>query len=272
MLREELVATLEEALRLQQRLVSDARDVGVPVPELVAQVSVLERLDDRRDELINELRRTASASVRGTRPGLSIREVVLETLDELRWPQNAGFLEEYLWATRQLQIDSRAFAPLRRDERRAWQRAPGARDAYITPALNADGSPNPRWLTSSAWALERRVVASAHTEELFDLQKILALAGRQGTAAANDARPRRPTDALLERYAHEILEIEPLPAAASTAETRAWRARVRRRANELTGQVRSDDDPHRKQIADKLADMPETERIWGVRGHEKLGR
>ena len=53
-----------------------------------------------------------------------------------RWPQNAGFLEGYLWATRQLQLDSRAFAPLRRDEQRAWQRAPGARDAYIQVVLD----------------------------------------------------------------------------------------------------------------------------------------
>jgi len=46
-----------------------------------------------------------------------------------RWPQNAGFLEEYLLAKHQLQLDSRAFAPLRRDERNAWDRAPGAREA-----------------------------------------------------------------------------------------------------------------------------------------------
>src|SRR5437773_3931319 len=98
--RDELVTTLEEALHLQHQLVNAARDDGVPIADLVAQVSVLERLDDRRDELISQLRRTASAGIRATRPGPPIREVVLDILAELRWPQNAGFLEEYLWAKR----------------------------------------------------------------------------------------------------------------------------------------------------------------------------
>ena len=64
--RDELAATLQETLRLQQRLVDDVRDEAVPVADLVAQVTVLERLDDRRDQLIGQLRRTASA---GMRPG-----------------------------------------------------------------------------------------------------------------------------------------------------------------------------------------------------------
>jgi hypothetical protein len=65
--RDELAATLEETLQLQQRLVDDVRDEGVPVADLVAQVSVLERLDDRRDRLMGELRRTASPGMRPAR-------------------------------------------------------------------------------------------------------------------------------------------------------------------------------------------------------------
>ena len=158
--RDELVAALEETLSLARRLATDARDGEVPVAELVAQASMLGRLDRRRENLIGQLRREACADVRAARPGLPVRAVVLAALDELGWPQNARFLEEYLWAKRELQVDSRAFASLRRDELRAWQRAPGARPAYIVPALNPDGSANPRWLTNSAWDLSRRVVAS----------------------------------------------------------------------------------------------------------------
>ncbi len=159
--RDDLAVTLEETLKLARRLAEDARDTDVPVAELVAQATMLGRLDQQREELIGQLRRTASAGLRATTPGPPIREVVLEALDELGWPQNARFLEEYLWAKRQLQLDSRAFASLRRDELRAWRRSPGARSAYIVPALNPDGSANPRWLTSSAWDLPRRVIASA---------------------------------------------------------------------------------------------------------------
>lgn len=259
--RGQLVEALEEALRLQERLVAEARDPAVSAAELVAQVSVLERLDDRRDKLLGALREEAKAGQRAARSGPSVREVVLAALDEMRWPQNAGFVEEYLWATRQVQLDSRAVAPLRRDERRAWQRAPGARKAYVAPALDPGGSANPRWVTSTAWDLDRRVVASGHSAGLFDLYKIFALAGRPGTS--DDARPRKPVDALLEEYAEQLLDIEPPPVSADAEEAAAWRARVRRRANVRIGEVRAQDEPRRKEIAAELASLPEGERFWG---------
>ena len=262
-IRDELAATLEETLRLQQRLVDDVRDDKVDVADLVAQVSVLERLDDQRDHLIGQLRRTASAGMRPSRTSQPVREILLETLADFRWPQNAGFLEEYLLAKHQLQLDSRAFAPLRRDERNAWDRAPGARDAYIAPALKPDGSANPRWITRSDWELDRRIVATARTERLFDLYKIYVLAGRPGSAEASYLGPRRPVDALLEKYAQDTLDTEPPSASASDSEFRAWRAHVRDRVGSAIGEVRRDDEPDRKQLARQLADLPDRERIWG---------
>jgi hypothetical protein len=260
--REQLVETLEEQLRLQRKLVAAARNPRVAAPELVAQVSVLERLDERRDELIAELRRDASADMRAYRRSRPVRELVLEALTEFRWPQNAKFVQEYLWAARQLQLESRALAPLRRDEQRSWERAPGAREAYVAPALHEDGTANPRWLTSSAWDLERRIVASEQTESLIDLQKILTLTWRPGTGG-DVIRPRRATDTMLESYAEEVLGIEPLPPSASTSEARSWRLHVRATADKLIGELRSLDDPRRRRIADQLADLPEEQRIWG---------
>jgi hypothetical protein len=252
--RDELIATLEQTRRLAQRLVDDARDDEVPVADLVAQATMLGRLDQRRDELIGQLRSTASAGLRATTPGLPIREVVLQALSELGWPQNAGFLEEYLWAKRQLQLRSRAFASLRRDERRAWQRAPGARAAYVVPALNPDGSANPRWLTSSAWDLERRVIASPDTERLLDLWKISALRVRGS---------RGPLGTLLERYAAQILAIEPPPVSATMTQTQAWRAHVGAHATALIGRIRTHDDPDRARIARRLARFSEDDQVWG---------
>jgi hypothetical protein len=261
--RDELAATLEETLRLQRRLVDDVRDEAVPVADLVAQVTVLERLDDRRDRLIDQLRRTASAGMRPARTSPPVREVLLETLAHFRWPQNSGFLEEYLLARHQLQLDSRAFAPLRRDERNAWDRAPGAREAYIAPALKPDGSANPRWITRSDWDLERRIVATPRTERLFDLYKIYVLAGRPGSAEASYRGPRSPVDALLEKYAQDILDTEPPLASASDDEFATWRTQARERAGTLIGEIRRDDEPNRKQIARQLADLPDRERVWG---------
>jgi hypothetical protein len=258
--RDDLAAALEETLRLARQLAEDARDVDVPVAELVAQATMLGRLDQRREELIGQLRRTASAGLRATTPGPPIREVVLGALDELGWPQNARFLEEYLWARRQLQLDSRAFASLRRDELRAWQRAPGARPAYIVPALNPDGSANPRWLTSSAWELPRRVIASAETERVFDLQKIIAL---------NVRGSRGPLGTLLERYVARILAIEPPAVSASATATRAWRGHVRSHTAELIAVLRSRDDRDRERLAARLAELAEQERLWGTTPREQ---
>jgi hypothetical protein len=261
--RGELVSTLEAALRLQHQLVEDARDEGVPVAELVAQVTVLERLDDRRDELIGQLRRTASAGMRPARTSPPVREILLETLAHFRWPQNAGFLEEYLLARHQLQLDSRAFAPLRRDERKAWDRAPGAREAYIAPALTPDGAANPRWITRSDWDIDRRIVATPRTERLFDLYKIYVLAGRPGSAEASLRGHRGPIDAFLEKYATDILDIEPPPVSASADEITAWRDSTRERVGTLIGEIRRNDEPDRKQIARQLANLNDRERIWG---------
>jgi hypothetical protein len=198
--RDELVATLEEMTQLHARLTEDARNTAIPVTDLIAQISALERLDDRRDQLVAALRRETSADTRAARPMTSIRETVLDVLSELGWPQNTGFLEEFLWTTRQLHVESRAFSPLRRDEQRAWIRTSGIRPAYVAPALNPDGTPNPRWITSSAWDLERRVVASELTEQLFDLQKLLALARHAGDD--HDSRQRRPVDTRQALLAH----------------------------------------------------------------------
>jgi hypothetical protein len=255
--RDELVVALEETLQLAQRLAADARNDKVPVAELVAQASMLGRLDEHREELIGQLRRAASAGRRASRPGPPIRAVVLGALDELGWPQNARFLEEYLWAKRELQLDSRAFASLRRDELRAWRRAPKARSAYIVPALNPDGSANPRWLTSSAWDLSRRVVASAESERLFDLQKIHALPTVHGS--------RGPLGTLLERYVARILAIDPPPVSASIAAINAWRGHVREHTAGLIEAIRTHDDPDRDRVATELAGLPADYLVWGRR-------
>ena len=251
--RDELVATLEQTQRLVRRLADHARDHGVPVADLVAQATMLQRLEQRREELIGQLRRGASAGIRAAAPVPPIREVVLQALGELEWPQNAGFLEEYLWAKRQLQLESRAFASLRRDERRAWLRAPSSR-AYVVPALNPDGSANPRWLTSSAWELDRRVIASAQTERLLDLRKISALRVRGS---------RGPLSTLLERYAEQILAIEPPPVSATAAQTRAWRTHVHAHATALIKQIGARDGPLRRGAARRLAGLSEHDRVWG---------
>ena len=82
-------------------------------------------------------------------------------------------------------------------------------------------------------------------------------------AEASYLGPHTPVDALLEKYAQDILDTEPPPASASDEEFRAWRAQVRERVGIAIGEIRREDEPDRNQIARQLADLPDRERIWG---------
>jgi hypothetical protein len=98
------------------------------------------------------------------------------------------------------------------------------------------------------------VIASPDTERLLDLRKIAALRVRGS---------RGPLGTLLERYAGQILAIEPPPVSATLAQTRAWRARVHAHATALTEQIHAADDPRRERIARHLSGLPEHDRVWG---------
>lgn len=106
-------------------------------------------------------------------------------------------------------------------------------------------------------------MATPRTERLFHLYKIYVLAGRPGSAEASLRGHRGPTDALLEKYAKDILEIEPPSPSASADEFTAWRDSARERAGTLIGEIRRDDKPHCKQIARQLTKLDDRERIWG---------
>lgn len=70
-------------------------------------------------------------------------------------------------------------------------------------------------------------------------------------------------DALLEKYAMEILQTEPLPVSASADQIRAWRDRVREHARGCIGELRRQDEPEREEIARHLEKLPDHTRLWG---------
>jgi hypothetical protein len=73
-----------------------------------------------------------------------------------------------------------------------------------------------------------------------------------------------PLGPLLERYVARILAIEPPPVSASVAATRAWRSHVRSHTVALIDAIRSRDDEDRGQIAARLAQLPDRDRVWGI--------
>jgi hypothetical protein len=114
------------------------------------------------------------------------------------------------------------------------------------------------------------VIASPRTERLLDLQKVAALhalerhrPGKQRQEKQGRGGARGPLGTLLERYAWQVLGLEPPPVSASAATTRAWCDRVRSKADTEISEIRADDDTQRQRIARKLSRLSPSERAWG---------
>src|SRR3954451_13733682 len=108
-LREKLDAMREVAGELLVRL--DADDVSPA--EIVGMLEALAQLDRDRAELLRHYRSVAAARLR-REAELSIRQYVLEALDEVGTPQAVGFLEDYLYASKLVEFKSRGVGALRR--------------------------------------------------------------------------------------------------------------------------------------------------------------
>lgn len=68
---------------------------------------------------------------------------------------------------------------------------------------------------------------------------------------------------MLAQHAKKILGTDPPPVDASADDIGAWREQVRDHAGTLIGEIRRDDEPHRKRLTRKLAKLPEQDQIWG---------
>lgn len=244
-------------------LVSSAADPSVPAARLAYWAEWLERLDDRRDELIRALREEAT-EVRKRDEERSVRQFVLRALDELDSPQNAGFLREYVWARYEVDLDTRGFGALRRDERRSWSRNPGHRRAYIVPTLDAEGRPLARWMARSDWPLERRITIPGEGERLLDLQKIRSLAMARAASEQQD-EPGDPLGLLIEKYARDILAYRPVMDD-DTARREARIAELRESADREFADLAAWVSDAQQAAAARLANRTDEERLWGISG------
>ena len=94
----------------------------------------------------------------------------------------------------------------------AFLQLPGNSQNLAAPLRNLQAPGETRSFRQSPG---RRIAATPRTERLFDLYKIYVLAGRPGSAEASYVGPRSPVDALPEKYARDILDIDSLRASAS---------------------------------------------------------
>src|SRR4051812_17456975 len=93
------------------------------------------------------------------RDGVPARERLLAGLGLLNSPSEVRTVVIAAEAATGVRPQGRQVASLRRSERSSWDSRPGARPAYVVPALNRRGfEPLRGWITSSEWSLEDRIL------------------------------------------------------------------------------------------------------------------
>ena len=130
----------------------------------------------------------------------SVRQVVLRALDFVGAPQPAWFLQEFVWARDRIDLKTRRFGSLRRDEFRAWRRRPGHRLAYVIPALDSEGHAVASLMARSDWPLGDRLVVEG-------ARRMYMLKGLEGVFRAikesRESKSRDSYGSLVERCASE---------------------------------------------------------------------
>jgi hypothetical protein len=236
-------------------------------PDLVEVVGLLESLalvDDRRQRLLDELRKEAS-SLRRREEDKSVRQLVLRALDELGMPQTPGFLEDYLYGTQLVEVKSRGMGSLRRDEYRAWDRLrERPRLAYVVPCLDDRGDPVPSWMGRSDWPLARRIVVDG-AEELWRLRGVAALAEAYRSA---EGAARSLFVPMIERHAREAFGDEVVAPELAEDSIDGLASAVQSRESAVAGRVTESQE----RVAARLKDLDEGRLFWGLRPPGATGR
>ena len=256
-LRAELDTVLTSERVALDRLIAQVVDPAVDPVALVGAAESHERFERIRSRLVKELQGVASES-RRREEERSTRQFVLRALETIGCPQNAGFLEEYVWASERVSLNTRGFGALRRDERRAWGRHPGQRLAYIVPCLDAEARPLAKWMARSDWPLQVRIVVEG-AGGLFELKRLACLleAERRGDAG-NGYDPFFP---LIEKYGESILDWE--PARVMERQRGAWLAELNAEVNARLARLALPVERAQSAAAETLEALPEDDKLWG---------
>lgn len=222
----------------------------------------INRLAAQQTRLVAELRiaRLDSAdrlggpgALAGQRP---LRELVLDALDELGVPAPPRVVSDFAAVAHGWTLPAERFASLRRDEERAYDKAPTSRPAWLVPAINAlTLSALSRLVTHSAWEPARRVIGTRtlRTTHLRTLLRLLETADRlRGQPGAH----REQLDALIVRFAESV------PNALELGQSIDW-AKVRTAAKAELARIDPADLEERHAAAERLAKLPERFQLWG---------
>jgi hypothetical protein len=204
--RTRLRELLVESAAHHDRLLGLVDDETTPPARLVDEVTLLESLDAERGELTERLREESRKAATDEARRQPVRALVLNALAEMKVPQNAAFMQEFIWGRFRVDLETRGFGSLRRDERRSWERNPEKRSAYVAPAISSTGEARADYLTRSDWPLARRIIVPEMTEPILELRKIRILLDARDD---DQFEVRGGFDSPLEQYASELLGVQP---------------------------------------------------------------
>ena len=174
-------------------------DPNASSTEMVELIEHIEHMDRRRADL-TQLFREEVSTLRKREEDRSVRQVVLRALEFLGAPQPAWFLQEFVWARDRIDLKTRGFGSLRRDEFRAWRRRPGHRNAYVVPAIDSDGRAIASLMARSDWPLADRLVVEG-------ARRLYMLRGLEGVCRARmelgEPKSWDPFGSLVERCVAE---------------------------------------------------------------------
>jgi hypothetical protein len=186
----------------------------------------------------------------------SLRELVLDTLDEIGVPVPPRVISDFAGATHAWALRPQRFASLQRAEERSYQKAPGSHRAWIVPTISTLGlTAISRIVAQSTWELERRIIG-ARTPRTNHLRTLLALLDALERARGRpDTHPPELATMLL-RYAESVpgaLEFgKPLDP-----------TRVRRAAEAELARIEPADLEERRAAAARLSELPARYQLWG---------
>lgn len=256
-LRLRLQPLMVEQRDVVEALLAELSDPDSQPLRLAELLDVLSEIEARRSPIARALREQASDE-RKREEERSVRQYVLRALGYVGFPQPAAFVQEFVWAHDRVELATRGFSALRRDEARAWRKNPGRRAAYVVPTLDIQGRALVRWMARSDWSLPHRIAVD-EADELFAAKRVESLLRARGEMEAD--KQVDPYGQLLTRYigeqfkAKDDLPMSPDPRTLRSRET----ASLDHDLQDLQRRV----EARQIQAAAKLGDLTNEQKMWG---------
>ncbi len=192
----------------------------------------------------SDARRIASGPAGSRGPAYSTREVTISALNELGVASAPRTIADYALARFGVEIDSRTFGALRRDEQRSWLSPRTARPLYVVPALEGHRFlPLRAKVALSVWPLETRLIGP-WSERVDHLRAAVNVSQQARWLSESSPSQGGPLLSLLGRYAMTLAataQVDPASveeAAAAELQAieepdRAWRREAAERARAI---------------------------------------